>query len=322
MRRIAISALMALGALWGFNSSWLRGPAEDARTLLLAHRGVHQTFSAAGVGNDTCTASRIEPPSHPFIENTIPSMTAAFEAGADVVELDVHPTPDGHFAVFHDWTLDCRTDGQGVTRDTAWKVLRTLDVGYGYTADGGRTYPLRGTGIGLMPDFPAVMAAFPDRRFLVNFKSNDAAEGQAFAALVAAHPDWRSQVFAVYGGEAPTRAAQAALPGLSGYDRRSVLRCGLSYLALGWSGHVPAACRNAILPVPVNLAFLLWGYPHVLSARLKAAGATLVLTGPYGQGGFTSGIDTAELAARVPPRFDGLVWTNRIREIAPLLSGR
>ncbi|MFZ1680518.1 MAG: glycerophosphodiester phosphodiesterase family protein [Rhizobiaceae bacterium] len=322
MRRSLVILLAALFALWAGNSSFLRGPAEDARTRLLAHRGVHQTFSPAAISNETCTASRIDPPVHDLIENTLASMAAAFAAGAEVVEFDVHPTPDGHVAVFHDWTLGCRTDGQGVTRDTAWEVLRTLDVGYGYTADGGRTFLLRGTGVGRMPDLQAVMTAFPDRRFLVNFKSNDMAEGQAFAALVAAHPSWRSQVFAVYGGEGPTRAAQAALPGLKGYDRRSVMRCGLTYLALGWSGYVPAACRNTILPVPVDFAFLLWGYPHVLSQRLEAAGTTLALTGPLGDGGFTSGIDTAEIAARVPPRFDGLVWTNRIREIAPLLNGR
>ena len=37
-------------------------------------------------------------------------MRAAFAAGADIVELDIHPTTDGQFAVFHDWTLDCRTE--------------------------------------------------------------------------------------------------------------------------------------------------------------------------------------------------------------------
>ena len=48
-------------------------------------------------------------------------MRAAFDSGADVVELDVHLTPDGKFAVFHDWTLDCRTDG--IRRHRADAVL-------------------------------------------------------------------------------------------------------------------------------------------------------------------------------------------------------
>jgi glycerophosphoryl diester phosphodiesterase len=70
-------------------------------------------------------------------------MRAAFNAGADVVEIDVHPTNDGHFAVIHDWTLDCRTNGRGVTRKHSLAELKTLDAGYGYTADGGKTFPFR-----------------------------------------------------------------------------------------------------------------------------------------------------------------------------------
>jgi Glycerophosphoryl diester phosphodiesterase family len=81
----------------------------------------------------TCTAARIHPPEHPFIENTLPSMRAAFAAGADIVELDIHPTTDGQFAVFHDWTLECHTNGRGVTRErTTLKrcLIRYLLLGW------------------------------------------------------------------------------------------------------------------------------------------------------------------------------------------------
>ena len=90
-------------------------------------------------------------------------MRAGFAAGADIVELDVHPTTDGEFAVFHDWTLDCRTDGQGVTREHSMAYLKKLDIGHGYTADGGKTFPFRGKGIGLMPTLAEVLEAFPQR---------------------------------------------------------------------------------------------------------------------------------------------------------------
>lgn len=40
-------------------------------------------------------------------------MQAAFDHGADVVEFDVHRTADDRFAVFHDWTIDCRTEYDG-----------------------------------------------------------------------------------------------------------------------------------------------------------------------------------------------------------------
>ena len=45
------------------------------------------------------------PPSHPYLENTIASMKAAFQVGADIVEFDIQPTKDGQFAVFHDGNL-------------------------------------------------------------------------------------------------------------------------------------------------------------------------------------------------------------------------
>ena len=91
------------------------GRADDGPRFL-AHRGVHQI--AAGPGRDAkaCGANPVGPITHDFIANTLRSMRAAFDHGAEVVELDVHLTRDGVFAVFHDWRLECQTDGVGVTR--------------------------------------------------------------------------------------------------------------------------------------------------------------------------------------------------------------
>ncbi len=58
-----------------------------------------------------------------------------------MVEIDVAPTKDGKMVLFHDWTVDCRTNGKGETRDLTLAELKALDIGYGYTADGGKTYP-------------------------------------------------------------------------------------------------------------------------------------------------------------------------------------
>lgn len=103
-RWVVLGALtLAAGALFVFNTSLLARP--SGALTLLAHRGVHQDFPREGLTNDTCTASRIYAPTHGYIENTLPSIEAAFAAGADMVEVDIHPTTDGEFAVFHDWTL-------------------------------------------------------------------------------------------------------------------------------------------------------------------------------------------------------------------------
>jgi glycerophosphoryl diester phosphodiesterase len=67
----------------------------------------------------------MHPPILDHLENTIASVRAGFELGADVVEFDVHPTTDGTFAVFHDWTLDCRTDGRARRERIPWPNSRS-----------------------------------------------------------------------------------------------------------------------------------------------------------------------------------------------------
>lgn len=312
--------LFVVGA-FAYNFSWFDDPHREGPARLIAHRGVHQTFNLEGVENDTCTATRINTPTHNYLENTIPSMQAAFAAGAEIVELDVHLTPDGEFAVFHDWTLDCRTDGQGVTEKTTMAVMRALDVGYGYTADNGATYPLRGKGAGMMPTLGEVFAANPDREFLVNFKSNRADEGQALINLIAAHPEWRAQLWGVYGGTSPTQTTLNAIPDLTGYTRDSLMACAKDYVLLGWTGIVPDTCRNTTVVVPTNYAWMLWGWPHKFTRRMEAANTNVILLGPFDDGDIGStGIDSVTDLKKVPDGFGGYVWTNRIELLGPAMA--
>jgi glycerophosphoryl diester phosphodiesterase len=101
LRRILLGLVVFGLAVYLFNAGWRVAP-PAGELGLIAHRGVHQTFDNAGLGNDGRSASGIDPPSHDLLENTLASMQAAFAAGADIVEFDVHPTTDGQFAVFHD----------------------------------------------------------------------------------------------------------------------------------------------------------------------------------------------------------------------------
>lgn len=318
LRRALLGVAAAGLALWlGNQSVWVEPPAGGA--WLLAHRGVHQTFPLEGVGNDTCTATRIVPPRHGYIENTLPSMAAAFAAGAEVVEFDVQPTADGDVAVFHDWTLECRTDGRGVTREATLAQLKALDVGHGYSADGGRSFPLRGRGVGLMPSLDEVLQRFPQQRFLVHVKSRDPAEGALLARKLAPLAGDQLARLVVYGSDEPLKALQATLPAVRVASRQSLMQCLTRYAALGWSGHVPPACRGSLMLVPSNVAPWLWGWPHRLVHRLRAAGSDVVVLGPYTGGDFSSGIDDAEALARLPADYAGGVWTNRIERIGPLL---
>nr|WP_220806088.1 glycerophosphodiester phosphodiesterase family protein [Achromobacter sp. UMC71] len=303
------------------NADWT-APAPGAQPTLLAHRGVAQRYGTAGMQPDTCTATRILPPVHSYLENTIASMRVSFDAGADIVEIDVHPTTDGQFAVFHDWTLDCRTDGRGVTREHSMAQLKALDIGYGYTADGGKTFPFRGRGVGLMPALDEVLAAFPRQRFLIHIKSRDAAEGEALARVFNALTPERRRDFMAYGGDEPMARLRELSPDVLTLTRSGLKSCLLRYAAMGWTGQVPQACHGRLLMVPINVAPWLWGWPGRFQARLREAGSRAFLVGPYHGEGFSTGIDTPDDMRRVPAGYAGGIWTNEIEAAAHVFKGR
>ncbi|HYF23543.1 MAG TPA: glycerophosphodiester phosphodiesterase family protein [Caulobacteraceae bacterium] len=320
-RNIALGAAVAvLAGLYAVNNSW-SAPKPEGGVQLLAHRGMHHTFSREGLTRQSCTASKIHPPTHDFIENTLPSMRKAFELGADMVEVDVHPTTDGEFAVFHDWTIDCRTEGKGVTRRQTMAYLKTLDVGWGYTADGGETFPLRGKGVGLMPTLDEVLRAFPDKRIVVNVKSNDRREGDLLHAYLSARPHARPERLVVNGGWKPSERLKELNPSIRVFTKQQMKRCMQGYLLTGWTGRLPAACRDTVVYVPVEQGWLLWGWPNRFIDRMEKGGSEVWLGGSVDwKVKSLVSIDDAETARRIPKDFDGVVQTDRIEVVGPVLK--
>lgn len=289
-----------------------------AQTILLAHRGMAQTYHRENLERDTCTATRIDEPEHPYLENTIASMRAAFAMGADIVEFDIHPTTDRQFAVFHDWTLDCRTEGKGVTREQSMAYMKTLDIGHGYTADGGRTFPFRGTGVGLMPTMDEVLTTFPDQRFLINIKSRDPKEGERLATRLLQLSESQRERLAVYGGHEPVQVIKSRIPGFIAMSKPSLKDCLLGYMGTGWTGHMPDSCRNTIVIVPSNVAPLLWGWPNRFLERLHAANTQVFIAGPVDMSlrqSDSSGIDNPPQIRALPRDFSGGIWTNRMDRV-------
>ena len=79
--RVGGALLTVAAAIYLNNASWLAS-APEGEVKIVAHRGVHQLYSREGLTNDTCTADRMLPPTHDYLENTLRSMAAAFAAGA------------------------------------------------------------------------------------------------------------------------------------------------------------------------------------------------------------------------------------------------
>ncbi|MBA3510727.1 glycerophosphodiester phosphodiesterase family protein [Sphingomonas sp.] len=300
------------------NASWLADAPRGA-IKLIAHRGVSQLYDHEGIGRDTCTADRIEPPVHDYLENSIRSMKAAARLGADMVEIDIAPTADGKIAVFHDWTVDCRTDGTGETRDRTLAQLKALDIGHGYTADHGRSFPFRGTRKDRLPSLDEALAALPNTSILFNFKSRNPGEADRLAAaLKAARRDIEERNDAFYGAKGPVERIKRHFPDAWAWSMEDAKACTKDYILTGWTTMVPQSCRDGTLMVPVNLQWLMWGWPNRLLQRMDKVGARVIVIGSYGSD-TGAGLTLPEQLGRIPSSFTGYIWAEDIWTIGPAL---
>ena len=98
--------------------------------------------------------------------NTLASFQAAYDQGAQGVELDVQLSRDGHLVVVHDFAVDATTDGQGRVADLSLTALKALDAGGWYAeAFAGET----------IPTLDEVFAAFGDA-LLINVEIKSASD--------------------------------------------------------------------------------------------------------------------------------------------------
>ena len=318
LSRAALFLAVAILLLTFVNASWL-APKPAGGVKLIAHRGVSQLFDHEGVERDTCTAMRIEPPVHDYQENTVRSMQAAARLGADMVEVDIAPTADGKIAIFHDWTVDCRTEGKGDTRSKTLAELQSLDIGHGYTADGGRTFPFRGRRRDPMPSLEEAVAALPNTPILFNFKGKDPREAdQLAAALRAARRDVAERRDAFYGAPGPVERIQTHFPRALTFSKESIKACTREYALYGWTSIIPESCRNGVIMVPINYQWALWGWPNRLIQRMDSVGARVIVIGPYGSDR-GMGLTLPEQLGEIPASFKGYVWVDDIWTVGPAL---
>jgi glycerophosphoryl diester phosphodiesterase len=117
------------------------------RPLVMAHRG------GAGL----------------WPENTMHSFERAVDLGVDVLETEIQSTADNILVLMHDSTVDRTTNGSGPISAFTLEELKTLDAGYNWSADGGRTFPFRGSGI-TVPTLEEVFTALPTVRINIDIK--------------------------------------------------------------------------------------------------------------------------------------------------------
>lgn len=309
--KIAAGLTVLVLFVFANNTSRVSNPRTGSPTVV-AHRGVSQSYQDRDIGAGGCEAARMVPPAHDFIENTIRSIKAAFDQGANVVEFDVQRTRDQQWAVFHDRRLECRTNGTGSVGEHTLEELQALDIAYGYTADGGGTYPFRGQGVGEMPSMDEVFETFPDGSFLIDIKTNSPDDGVMLARRLRQLPAQRRLRLMVFGREAVLAGFREDLPEVPASSLTSIQACLVSYIAYGWTGVVPSSCWNAPIYVPINVAPFLWGWPYRFMDRLETAGSSIVVVGRFGEGAISPGLDTLEDLGRIPSDYNGGIWTNDV----------
>jgi glycerophosphoryl diester phosphodiesterase len=137
---------------------------DAGRVLAIAHRG------GAGL----------------WPENTLYAFERAAALGVDVLETDVRATKDGELVVFHDEGVGRTTDGAGRVGSLTLAELKRLDAAYRFTPDGGRSFPLRGTGV-TIPTLREVFKALPHMRFNIEPKQGVPAIVAPLCRLVREH---------------------------------------------------------------------------------------------------------------------------------------
>ena len=127
-----------------------------------------------------------------YPENTLPAFHAAAEAGAPYFELDVHMTGDGVVVVSHDAELRRTCGIDASIPELTLAEVKQADAGWGFTvatatvpspADTAGRFPFRARGI-QVPALAEVLAAFPERRYIIEIKQTEPSLAAALLAVI------------------------------------------------------------------------------------------------------------------------------------------
>ena len=171
LRKIALWLILILTITY-FAAAYFTQPAKDHpyfaqsknRVEVIAHRGGHGLWP----------------------ESTLYGFQQSLKLGADILEMDVRSTKDSVLVILHDGAVDRTTNGKGMVRDFTVKELKTLDAGYTWTNDDGKTYPYRNKNI-TIPTLTEVFETFPNNRLIIEIKQTEPDITTAFGNLIRQH---------------------------------------------------------------------------------------------------------------------------------------
>ncbi|MFC6355621.1 glycerophosphodiester phosphodiesterase family protein [Luethyella okanaganae] len=185
-------------------------------------------------------------------ENTLLAFLKALSTGATHVETDVHATLDGIAVISHDRDLS-RLVGRDIRVDQLTLAeLKRIDLGHGQS----------------FASLAEALDAFPETRFNIDVKSDDAIEATALAVR---HAGAVARVLVTSFSESRRQRTVALLPGVA--SSASAPRFALALLAarLGMSDSVRRALDGLVaVQIPEHAAGLRIVTPRLLRAVHRA----------------------------------------------------
>jgi len=278
MKKLISSTLFTilLVVFLGVSHAYFFVPDLEHQGESVAYRGGGSLVDYNKLNKTSCIAKSLLESEVTTIENTLEAVTSSLNAGADVIHLNVHRTLDDQLVVFHDWTLDCATNSGGPVNQALYQDLESVDAGFSYTFDGGRTFPFRGQGfkISRLDEF---YSQFSEQKFWVNLKDNDEHSFDLFYSYLSSNPSIYSRTTMIITSSKGVSWFRRMDSSIRVISVGSVKDCGIDYLLVGWAGIVPESCNNTTLFIPPSKAKYFWGYPRRLASRLQEQGTDVYL---------------------------------------------
>ncbi len=141
----------------------------------------------------------------------------------------------------------------------------------------------------------------------------------AFAQTVMdAIPAGSKAVF--YGSDDVFAAVRKARPGAAAFSVTKAQACVSDYKAIGWTGAVPAACKDGTALVTMDqIGYTLWGWPNRFLARMTNAGVRVIIAQDV-QDRAIIGLTTADQYGEIAGSYNGYIWVDNIAELGPALK--
>lgn len=288
---------------------------------MIANGNIYQLYDREELEPGDCVATHVkDQPQKEIFQNTVHALREAVAAKADMVEVDLATTKDGHMVLFGDDDLACRTNGKGTTGNLTADDLKQLDLGYGFTPDDGKTFPMRGKGVSKIATVEEGLGSETKKPFMFHFRSNDPKEAdQLLAILKAEGRDPLKEGDGFFGNETPVKRMRELIPGVWAWTAKEGFACASDYLWAGWLGSVPESCKGSTMIVTLDEQWRIAGWPNRTAERMERHDGHIILAAGQDDDGALVGLRYGKQLTDVNGGYTGWLWVDDISQVGPSL---